>query len=73
MHDIRDMEERGLIGVGIASSEFIPAAAAQNAALGYDPAVVFVPHPIQDRTDAEMRELAERAFEEILRAASAPA
>ena len=73
MHDIRDMEDRGLIGVGIASSEFIPAAAAQNAALGYDPAVVFVPHPIQDRTDTEMRELAERAFEEILRAASASA
>ena len=73
MHDIRDLEERGLIGVGIVSSEFIPAAAAQNAALGYDPAVVFVPHPIQDRTDAEMRELAERAFEEILRAVSAPA
>ena len=73
MHDIRDMEERGLIGVGIASSEFIPAAAAQNAALGYDPAVVFVPHPIQDRTDAEMRELAERAFDEILRAVGASA
>jgi len=73
MHDIRDLEERGLIGAGIVSSEFIPAAAAQNAALGYDPAVVFVPHPIQDRTDAEMRELAERAFEEILRAVSAPA
>ncbi|OFZ99870.1 MAG: hypothetical protein A3H35_08955 [Betaproteobacteria bacterium RIFCSPLOWO2_02_FULL_62_17] len=73
MHDIRDLEDRGLIGVGIASSEFIPAAAAQNAALGYDPAVVFVPHPIQDRTDAEMRELAERAFEAILGAASASA
>ena len=73
MHDIRDLEDRGLIGVGIASSEFIPAAAAQNKALGYDPAVVFVPHPIQDRTDAEMRELAERAFDAILRAASASA
>ena len=73
MHDIRDLEDRGLVGVGIASSEFIPAAAAQNKALGYDPAVVFVPHPIQDRTDAEMRELAERAFEAILRAVSAPA
>ena len=73
MHDIRDLEDRGVIGVGIASSEFIPAAAAQNAALGYDPAVVFVPHPIQDRTDAEMRELAERAFEEVLRAASVSA
>ena len=67
MHDIRDMEDRGLIGVGIASSEFIPAAAAQNKALGYDPAVVFVPHPIQDRTDAELRQLADDALDAILK------
>ena len=66
MHDIRDLEDRGLIGVGIASSEFIPAAAAQNAALGYDPAVVFVPHPIQDRTTAELHTLADDAIEEIV-------
>jgi hypothetical protein len=27
---------------------------------------VFVDHPIQDRTDAEMQTLAEQAFEDIL-------
>jgi hypothetical protein len=70
MHDIRDLEDRGVIGVGIVSTEFISAAAAQNAALGYDPAVVFVQHPIQDRTDGEMRSLADQAFDSILRAAS---
>ena len=69
MHDIRDLEDRGLIGVGVASTEFISAATAQNAGLAYDPAVVFVPHPIQDRTDEEMHQLADRAFEAILRAA----
>jgi alkanesulfonate monooxygenase SsuD/methylene tetrahydromethanopterin reductase-like flavin-dependent oxidoreductase (luciferase family) len=67
MHDIKGLEELGVVAVGIASSEFADAAAAQNRSLGYDPAVVFVPHPIQDRTDAEMRALADQAFEAILK------
>ena len=50
------------------SSEFVDAAAAQAEALGADPARVFVPHPIQDRTDDEMRALADAAFAEILAA-----
>jgi hypothetical protein len=66
MHDIRDLEDRGLVGAAAVSSEFAQAAAAQNASLGYDPAIVFVPHPIQDRTDDEMRELADRAVDSIL-------
>jgi len=32
--------------------------------------VVFIPHPIQDRSDDEMRALADQAFETILRAVS---
>ncbi|MBI3374080.1 MAG: hypothetical protein HY017_20335 [Betaproteobacteria bacterium] len=71
MHDIRDLEDRGVVGVGIVSAEFSTAAAAQNASLGYDPAVVFIPHPIQDRTDEEMRALADQAFDAIIRAVSA--
>ncbi len=50
----------------VASTEFVDAAKAQATALGFDPAVVFVPHPIQDRTDEEMRTLADEAFESIL-------
>lgn len=50
----------------VASSEFIVAADAQSTALGADPARVFVPHPIQDRTDEEIRTLADDAVEEIL-------
>ena len=68
MHDITDLERRGVPGVFVASAEFIEAAAAQSAALGFDPAAVFVPHPIQDRTDDEMRALADDAVEEILAA-----
>ena len=32
---------------------------------------VFVPHPIQDRTDDEMRDYADAAFEEIVKAVTA--
>jgi alkanesulfonate monooxygenase SsuD/methylene tetrahydromethanopterin reductase-like flavin-dependent oxidoreductase (luciferase family) len=72
MHDIKGLEDLGVVSVGIASSEFAQAAAAQNRSLGYDPAVVFVPHPIQDRTDEEMRALADQAFDAILNAVQAP-
>ncbi len=68
MHDIADLESRGLPGVFVASREFIDAAATQAAAIGFDAARVFVDHPIQDRTDDEMRALADRAVDEILAA-----
>lgn len=66
MHDIADLESRGLPGVGIASSEFVQAAAMQAKSLGIDPAMVFVAHPIQDRSDDEMRALADAALPAIL-------
>ena len=66
MHDITDLEGRGLPGMFIASTEFAEAAAAQSQALGFLPAVCYVPHPIQDRSDDEIRALAEAAFDEIL-------
>lgn len=53
-------------GLLIASSEFVEAAQAQSAALGFTPAAIFVAHPIQDRTDDEMRALADGAVEEIV-------
>jgi len=71
VHDIADLEARGLPGVFVASTEFVEAAAAQAEAIGFDPARVFVPHPIQDRTDDEMRALAEGAVDEILAALTA--
>ena len=66
MHDIADLESRGLIGVFVASDVFVEAAAAQSASLGFAPASVFVQHPIQDRTDEEMRALADRAFDALV-------
>jgi hypothetical protein len=68
VHDIADLEGRGLPGVFVASTEFIEAAVAQSQSLGFEPAAVYVPHPIQDRTDDEMRAIADAAVEEILAA-----
>jgi hypothetical protein len=68
VHDIADLEGRGIPGVFVASTEFIEAAEAQAAALGFPAARVFVPHPIQDRTDDEMRALADAAVDEIVAA-----
>jgi hypothetical protein len=70
MHDIKGLEDLGVVAVGICSTDFVQAAAAQNRSLGYDPAVVFVPHPIQDRTDEEMRAIADQAFDSIIKAVS---
>jgi alkanesulfonate monooxygenase SsuD/methylene tetrahydromethanopterin reductase-like flavin-dependent oxidoreductase (luciferase family) len=61
-----DLEARGIPTVGVATTEFIAGAAAQAKSLGTDPALIFVPHPIQDRTDDELRALADAHFEAIV-------
>lgn len=67
MHDISDLELRGVPGVFVASAEFVTAADVQSRSLGYSAmARVFTPHPIQDRTDDEMRTYADAAFDEII-------
>ena len=68
MHDIADFERRGLVGVLLASSEFAAAADAQGRALGLAVPYVLVPHPIQDRTDQEMRDLADGAYDAVVAA-----
>ena len=71
MHDTVNLEALGVPTVFVASTEFVDAADAQSAALGADPACVFVAHPIQDRTDDEIRALADTAFDELVRAVTA--
>jgi hypothetical protein len=67
VHDIVDLEGRGVPGVFVASAEFVTAAETQSTSLGF-PSVarVFTPHPIQDRTDDEMRAYADEAYEAIV-------
>jgi len=67
VHDIVDLESRGIPGVFVATEAFVDGAERQARALGFDPAAVYVPHPIQDRTDEELRVLAADATEAIVR------
>jgi hypothetical protein len=72
VHDIADLEMRGVPGVFIATTEFVTAAVAQASALGIpDIKRVYTSHPIQDRTDDEMVALADAYFDEILAAITA--
>ncbi len=66
MHDITDIERRGVPGVFVASSVFVDAAKTQGEALGFQPERVFVEHPIQDRTDDEIRTIADKAVEALV-------
>ena len=68
MHDIVNLEGRGIPAVAVVTEQFRSGAQAQGEALGFDPAIVFVEHPIQDRTDEEMGAIARQALAEILEA-----
>jgi len=69
VHDIVDLERRGIPSVFVATVEFVTGADSQAQALGFPTvARVFTPHPVQDRTDEEMRAYADETFEEILAA-----
>jgi len=66
VHDIVDLEGRGIPGVYVATVQFEDGGAVQARSLGADPAAVFIPHPVQDRTDEELRALADEALSGIL-------
>jgi hypothetical protein len=72
VHDIAELEGRGLVGVFLASTEFAQAAEAQSRALGFPAPYVLVPHPIQDRTDEEIRQLADEAYDAVVAAVTGP-
>ena len=68
MHDTVDLELRGIPSVFCATVEFTDGARVQAKALGYDPAAVYTEHPIQDRTDEEMAQIADDVFEQVVAA-----
>jgi hypothetical protein len=67
VHDSVWFEINGRPAVFIASSAFIDAADVQSKAIGL-PEVrrIFVPHPIQDANDEEMRAKADAIIEKII-------
>ena len=73
LHDVLGLEQLKRPSVLVATEVFAAAAAEQAALLGA-PSLrrVLVDHPIQDRTDAEVRALAQGAVDELLGALTAP-
>ena len=73
MHDTIWFEIHGRPAVFVASNEFRDAAEVQATALGL-PEVrrIFVPHPIQDATDDEMRAKADAIVDAVLAALGVP-
>jgi hypothetical protein len=69
VHDTTWFEVQGKPAVFVASSAFVDAAEKQAAALGL-PEVkrIFVPHPVQDATDDEMRAKADAIIDQIIEA-----
>ena len=67
MHDTVDLEDRGIPSVFVATVEFVSGAEAQARALGAVANAVYVEHPIQDRTDEEMKGIAEGVVEAIVK------
>ena len=66
MHDILTLDRRSIPGCAVISEGFVPAAEAQSKALGFDPAIVWLPHPIQNRTEEELAAMAVAAVTDIL-------
>jgi hypothetical protein len=69
VHDTTWFEIQGIPAVFIASSVFVDAAEKQAEALGLpDVRRIFVPHPIQDATDEEMRDKADAIVDQVIAA-----
>ncbi|OGA24675.1 MAG: hypothetical protein A3I02_01850 [Betaproteobacteria bacterium RIFCSPLOWO2_02_FULL_67_26] len=67
MHDLMNFDSRGIPGVSVVTTGFTDAVETQSKALGFEPAVLYVPHPIQNRTAEELDRIADEAAERALR------
>ena len=67
-----NFDSRGIPGISVVTTGFTDAVEAQSKALGFEPAILYVPHPIQNRTAEEMKKIADDAAERALRMLAAP-
>ena len=67
-HDLNDLDKKELPGVSVLTEEFRQAFESQKSAIGLDAASIYVPHPMQNRTTAELHAFAEQSIDAILAA-----
>lgn len=61
------LDARGIPGISVVTAEFRNALETQSQALGFEPTVLFVPHPIQNRTADELNKIADDIIEPALK------
>lgn len=61
------LDGRGIPGISVVTRGFTDAIEAQSKALGFEPAVLYVPHPIQNRTADELKKIADDVIEPALK------
>jgi len=62
-----NFDSRGIPGISVVTTGFTDAVAVQSKALGFEPAILYVPHPIQNRTADELKKIADDVIEPALR------
>ncbi len=62
-----NFDSRGVPGVSVVTTGFTDAVAVQSKAIGFEPAVIFTPHPIQNRTVDELKKIADDVVEPVLK------
>lgn len=67
-HDLNDLDKKGLAGVSVLTTEFQQAFESQKSSIGLNAASVYVPHPMQNKTTAELHRSAELAFNAVMMA-----
>jgi hypothetical protein len=65
-HDLNDLDLRGIPGISVLTEEFRDAFANQCRAIGFDGAALYTPHPMQNKSTAELHAFADQTFERIL-------
>jgi len=71
LQDMLELDRRGLPAVAVFSEEFASGVEAWRSVHGFDAAAVFVRHPIQPLTEAELHACADEVFEAVVKAITA--
>ena len=64
---MNELDKKGIPGVFLVTNEFKDAATIQSKALGFEPGIYWMPHPVQNRTAEELRTMAVDAADGVLK------
>ncbi len=62
-----NFDSRGIPGVSVVTTGFTDAVQVQTKAIGFEAAVIYTPHPIQNRTADELKKIADDVIEPVLK------